>query len=653
MEIDEKLFHFAWKTKRRFSKKKLSDHACQLNSVKTKLGTIACAFFGKTIHVKEAESVGGFIGNSLFLPKVIDYYDDHEENYYFYLTRIIYDSIAFQLGFVFKFNILSSYDHKFMSLLCAPSILEKIKISYPKLNKSLIKYIVHNPIEFKLSLTKRSSESFFNTWQHAIIDSSILDSASISKDKIELIKRLISYSEMNPTQSIDVAKKHITQIKAMGIDHKIDYTCLDIFSNLPTTAQQLTIKKSSDSVIKESESEEEKTLKHSKTKERIKNIELDENDPDCNPASLLMEGVQTADIFSGGRKMVDGSDEMDDHFEAIEDLDMREVTRSTTQTQSIFKAEISVDIQYEDQEDEEQVASSFPYDEWDYKNKKYKRNWCYLNEITLNSPEDPSEFTEYHRTVLKENQNEIHRLKKSIGQILVQRRPKNRQLDGPEIDIDALINSKSDILSGHTPNPNLYISKRRTPSDISVLILIDSSLSSDSWVKGRRVLDIAKDSLLVMQEVLEGIFDNIMVASFYSNTRKNCSYNVVKNFDESWPKTVSKLAEVKPNGYTRIGVALRHSFYHLDKVNTKKKVVLLLSDGKPTDYDAYEGKWGISDVKQCVREGNTKDINIYSLAIDKDAKFYFPQLFGPKNYEILSSPKTLPEQLINLFSKII
>lgn len=653
MEIDEKLFHFAWKTKKRFSKVKLSNNACELKQVKQKLATIACAFFGKTVYTKEAESSGGIIGNSIFLPKNIDVFDDYSKNYNVYLYRILFDSTAILSGFHFKHNILAPYDFRIISLLCAPTIIKKSLLKYPNLFDFIAEYKSLQYDSLRDSFSKTGQAYFFNIWQMAIIDDKAIEASKLSTEKKSLIERLISHTELTPNEAIKLGKSYVSEFQELKIDKKCDYKLLPFFSKLPTTAQQLTIKKSSDSTIKESESEEEKTLKYSKSKERIKNIELDEKEPDCNPASLLMEGVQTADIFSGGRKMVDGSDEMDDHFEALEDLDMREVTRSSTQTQSIFKAEISVDIAYDDDSEDGSIRGKIPYDEWDFKKKSYKRNWCSLNEIKLKKPEDPTLFNMHYKNILKDNRKEIQRLRRNIEQILIQRRPKNRQADGPEIDIDALINCKADIVSGHSPNPNLYISKRKAPSDISVLLLIDSSLSADSWVKGRRVIDIAKDSIIVIEEVLQGIFDNIMIASFFSNTRKNNTFSIVKDFDESWEENASKLDGVKPTGYTRIGVALRHSFHHLDKVKSKNKVVLLLSDGKPTDYDAYEGKHGISDVRQCVREGKARGIDIFSLAIDKDAKFYFPQLFGKQNYEVLSSQSTLPEQLIKLFSKII
>jgi nitric oxide reductase NorD protein len=80
--------------------------------------------------------------------------------------------------------------------------------------------------------------------------------------------------------------------------------------------------------------------------------------------------------------------------------------------------------------------------------------------------------------------------------------------------------------------------------------------------------------------------------------------------------------------------------------------VILISDGKPNDYDKYEGKYGIQDVKQALRELNEKNVQSYALAIEAQAKYYLPQMFGKNHYQILSSPKNLIDSLVHLFVKI-
>ena len=120
-------------------------------------------------------------------------------------------------------------------------------------------------------------------------------------------------------------------------------------------------------------------------------------------------------------------------------------------------------------------------------------------------------------------------------------------------------------------------------------------------------------------------------------------------FDDNWNKAKFKIGAIEPSGYTRIGTALRHSGELLSKRSTKNKWVILLSDGKPNDYDRYEGAYGINDVKQALRELNAQNINSYALAIEAQAKYYLPQMFGQNHYQILTTPVELLRSLVKLY----
>ena len=91
---------------------------------------------------------------------------------------------------------------------------------------------------------------------------------------------------------------------------------------------------------------------------------------------------------------------------------------------------------------------------------------------------------------------------------------------------------------------------------------------------------------------------------------------------------------------------------YLSKRKKEKDLSILISDGKPNDYDKYEGKYGINDVKQALRELNERQINSYALAIEAQAKYYLPQMFGQNHYQILTNPVELLQSLVKLYEKI-
>ena len=258
----------------------------------------------------------------------------------------------------------------------------------------------------------------------------------------------------------------------------------------------------------------------------------------------------------------------------------------------------------------------------------------------------------YYKKTIKENNSTLMGLRKMLTTVNNKLQQQRRQTQGDEFDIDAITDLFVDVHSNHTPSENIYISKRKKEKDLSILLLLDISLSSDGYAAGNRVIDVEKQVSILFGEILNEFNIDFSIDCFYSKTRNHSSYITIKDFDEDWNKAKFKVGAVAPSGYTRIGAALRHSGAMLDKRSTKNKWVILLSDGKPNDYDKYEGKYGVNDVKQALRELNERNINSYALAIEAQAKYYLPQMFGQNHYQILTTPVELLRSMVQLYEKI-
>jgi len=167
------------------------------------------------------------------------------------------------------------------------------------------------------------------------------------------------------------------------------------------------------------------------------------------------------------------------------------------------------------------------------------------------------------------------------------------------------------------------------------------------------VLTVAKNAVLLFGEVLSAYDISFQVDTFSSHTRNNCAYNHVKTFEENWTKTRNRLGSIQAEGYTRIGTALRHAGALIEKETTQQKWIILPSDGKPNDYDTYEGTYGIEDVKRSLLELENKHIHAFSLAIEHQAKYYLPQMFGHNNYNILPKSADLPVAFSKFYRRIL
>ncbi|MEO8351840.1 MAG: hypothetical protein ABI680_08910, partial [Chthoniobacteraceae bacterium] len=91
----------------------------------------------------------------------------------------------------------------------------------------------------------------------------------------------------------------------------------------------------------------------------------------------------------------------------------------------------------------------------------------------------------------------------------------------------------------------------------------------------------------------------------------------------------------------------------LARETSRRKIILLITDGRPCDYDRYEGIYGIKDVKKAIETGRQNGIQTHAFAVEKQAAEYFPAMFTQHSYDIVPSPKRLTETMCQLFSRIL
>lgn len=399
--------------------------------------------------------------------------------------------------------------------------------------------------------------------------------------------------------------------------------------------------------LKEGVVNKPKTVIKAKPVEVVKSLEVDKKQQEDYVLTHNFEKVETADDYNGVWRDFDGDDELQNHKNALDELDMKFVVRVDDDAHSVLQADFLSNATVSESNETEDSGNFLTYNEWDYSKQRYKIDFCKVYPIS----QIKSNAT-YYNTTLKKHKSILNNLRKMLVNINNKLNCHNRQLQGDEFDIDAVTDMLTDIKSKRTPSENIYLLNKKTEKDFAILLLLDISLSSDGYVDGNRVIDVEKQVTILFAEILSEFNIEFAIKGFYSKTRNYAGYLNIKDFDESWQQVKNRVGAVEPMGYTRIGAALRHSGNLLDGRKSKKKWVILISDGKPNDYDKYEGKYGISDVKQALRELNSRNIHSYALAIEESAKYYLPQMFGVNNHKVLSSPNELLNALVQLYEKI-
>ena len=227
------------------------------------------------------------------------------------------------------------------------------------------------------------------------------------------------------------------------------------------------------------------------------------------------------------------------------------------------------------------------------------------------------------------------------------------QRDGDELDIDAWVRARCDG-GRRDDSPAVFHRHERGSRQLATLLLADLSLSTETYVDdAQRVIDVVRDALFVFGEALTACGDAFQMLGFSSVRRQHVRLQHLKGFDEPWNDTVrARLGALKPGYYTRMGAALRAATRRLAERPERQRLLLLLTDGKPNDLDVYEGRYGLEDTREAVREARAVGLLPFAVTIDDEAAEVMPQLFGRHAYARVRRPQDLAARLPQVYAQL-
>ena len=287
---------------------------------------------------------------------------------------------------------------------------------------------------------------------------------------------------------------------------------------------------------------------------------------------------------------------------------------------------------------------AFLYDEWDHARQHYRKNWCVLREIDI-SPADPS----YVEHVLHKHQGMVKHLRRTFEAMRDENRLLKRQVQGDDVDIDALVEALADSRDGREMSDKLFMHQHRADRNLAVMFMVDMSGSTKGWIN-----DAERESLVMLCEVLETLGDRYAIYGFSGIGRKRCEIFRVKSFDDPYNATTkARIAGITPKDYTRLGVAIRHLSQKLNEVEAKSRLLITLSDGKPEDYfDIYNTQYGIEDTRQALFEARRTGIHPFCITIDRHGKDYLPHMYGHANWVEIDDVKQLPLKVADIYRRL-
>lgn len=295
-------------------------------------------------------------------------------------------------------------------------------------------------------------------------------------------------------------------------------------------------------------------------------------------------------------------------------------------------------------------ATALSYPEWDYRTRAYRMPGAIVRIQT--AEHGPQEWIDdtlaRHRGMLQTIRNHFSMLRTRRSRLL-------RQLDGDDLDLNAVVEAQADFRAGLPLSQSLYQSSRTTRRDMAMLLLVDISGSTDSWVSAhRRVIDVEREALLLVCHALESLGEPYAVVAFSGQGPANVMLRTVKQFDEHYGNEIAlRIAALEPEHYTRTGAAIRHASSLLMRQPVSHRLLLMLSDGKPNDLDEYDGPYGVADMRQAVSEARMQGMQAFCLTIDHKAPAYLPGVFGAHQYALLPRPERLPTALLDWIKRLL
>jgi hypothetical protein len=287
------------------------------------------------------------------------------------------------------------------------------------------------------------------------------------------------------------------------------------------------------------------------------------------------------------------------------------------------------------------------YPEWDYNSQTYRPDWVSVYEAlhASGNPADIDRLLQKHSALAKQ-------LKKMLDLLKPQDKVRIRyQEEGSELDLDVAIRSLIDFKGGATPDPRINMSHRTDGRDIAVMLLLDLSESLNEKAAGsdQTILELSQEAVSLLAWAIEKLGDPFAIAGFHSNTRHDVRYLHIKGYGEHWNDEVkARLAAMEAGYSTRMGAAMRHAAHYLGARSADKKLMLILTDGMPSDVDAHDERLLIEDARQAVKELDQQGIFPYCISLDPKADEYVGDIFG-RQFTVIDHVERLPERLPQLF----
>src|SRR5205085_4910639 len=118
---------------------------------------------------------------------------------------------------------------------------------------------------------------------------------------------------------------------------------------------------------------------------------------------------------------------------------------------------------------------------------------------------------------------------------------------------------------------------------------------------GASILAMERLAVALLAEAMHGCNDPFCLLAFASDGRAEVEVTCVKAFEEAYDRAcIGRLAGLTPGLSTRLGAALRHAGATIAHTGNSRKLVIVLTDGEPSDIDVTDPLDLVEDARHAV-----------------------------------------------------
>ncbi|WGW05620.1 nitric oxide reductase activation protein NorD [Tropicibacter oceani] len=323
--------------------------------------------------------------------------------------------------------------------------------------------------------------------------------------------------------------------------------------------------------------------------------------------------------------------------------DQDQITLSKHDRKAATRLRLHLDLSPADA-DHEALGGEFTYPEWNHRARSYMDGHCRVLEAP--ALPDPAH-------VFQPDPRRIREVRRQFEALRPRRIVQPRQVDGTELDLDALLCARADLLATGRGSDRIWQSARQIERDLSVAFLIDTSRSTEAAIGDTSVIEVAREAMAALACGIDAAGDRLGIWGFSSLRRDRVFVTRCKDFDTPMgPDITANIGALKPGHYTRLGAAIRHVSAHLSDQPSARKLLIVLTDGKPNDLDHYEGQHGIEDSHMAVREARRAGQSLHGVIIDEDGQDWFARIFGRGGFSLLPNPERLTRALPDIYRSL-